>query len=661
MDDPVLANDKYRATLRSTYIDGVDTTLNVTAIPPNLPTIVIVGWNTQYETKFKITGTSGTNSSNYALTGLTKISGYEGNIPENSAVNCLNSEDFFNQYGERMTILQDNVDEAVEDVETIAAGLAPTPFNLLNNGNFINNSLNGYGSTPDDWTNSSANPVQGGVPTLTKQQVIDMLGVADGEIEALYNLNGNFTDLSANGYNLTASGSPTDDNDGLMAQVKKFASASSQYATGAAANVKVTGSQTFVVFVNPTTIGTQQWLMGIAESGGSNIRGFQINTSGKIVFHQDGLTTNTFVTSDVVLEAGKWYMIVGVYDSASSKLKLWINGIKKEVTASGSVNAGTSNNLSIGRLGDFTTNTANAKEQNVMILSVALSDDQVKQLWAHTNYSKLKIRRATSDGFVYQDLPASLVEQYRGKTLSLVGEIYQGVASTVQLSIDDGTEGESDAFATVDAWTQTTVSKVISATARSIRIKVKISDSDGNAWVRFMRLLEGTAIAAFDHSKNDIARFGSLVEMIPTNNGNGYVNLTRRVLHYLRKPLSSAYNNAASTAEQEVTGLRVTLPIIPRKCLVKVYWNAYLTTPAANNTMRIRAGSNTTYLSNSEVGNVYVGAAKTIETFLTVAEVELDLSTENYVVISVQADASPSGLSLSASGFRTSVIVEIYG
>lgn len=94
-----LANDKFRATLRTTYIASpADTTLSVTAIPTNLPTIVTVGWNTIYETVFRITGTSGTNSSNYALTGVTKIKGYSGNLAQNLAVNCLNNEDYFNQY-----------------------------------------------------------------------------------------------------------------------------------------------------------------------------------------------------------------------------------------------------------------------------------------------------------------------------------------------------------------------------------------------------------------------------------------------------------------------------------------------------------------------------------------------------------------------------------
>lgn len=116
--EPALANDKYRANLRSTYVDGVDTTLNVDAIPTNTPTYVTVGWNTIYETVFLITGTSGTNSSNYALTGLTKIKGYSGNLPEALAVNCLNHEEFFNQWADQIA--------AVQEIADAAAGIADT-------------------------------------------------------------------------------------------------------------------------------------------------------------------------------------------------------------------------------------------------------------------------------------------------------------------------------------------------------------------------------------------------------------------------------------------------------------------------------------------------------------------------------------------------------
>lgn len=95
------ANDKYRAQLRSTWISSpADTSLLVTAVPDNVPTIVTVGWNTSLETVFLVTGKSGDSPANYALTGVTRLRGANVNLPENTAVNCLNNEEFFNQYSD---------------------------------------------------------------------------------------------------------------------------------------------------------------------------------------------------------------------------------------------------------------------------------------------------------------------------------------------------------------------------------------------------------------------------------------------------------------------------------------------------------------------------------------------------------------------------------
>jgi hypothetical protein len=111
------ANDKYRATLRSTWIySPADSSLLVTAIPDNYPTIVVVGWGTDLETVFTVTGVSGDSASNYALTGVAVLrgAGLTENLPENTAVNCLNNEEFFNQYE---TIMNELIDE-VNDVST---------------------------------------------------------------------------------------------------------------------------------------------------------------------------------------------------------------------------------------------------------------------------------------------------------------------------------------------------------------------------------------------------------------------------------------------------------------------------------------------------------------------------------------------------------------
>lgn len=95
------ANDKFSALLRSTWIyDPADGSLLTDDVPTNVPTLVVVGWGTEYETVFSVTGKSGTTAADYALTGVTRLRGYEGNLAENLAVNCLNNEEFFNQYSD---------------------------------------------------------------------------------------------------------------------------------------------------------------------------------------------------------------------------------------------------------------------------------------------------------------------------------------------------------------------------------------------------------------------------------------------------------------------------------------------------------------------------------------------------------------------------------
>jgi hypothetical protein len=111
------ANDKYRATLRSTWISSpAATSLAVTSLPTNYPTKVTVGWNTEYETVFDIDGVSGTDASNYTLTGVARVKGANVNIPEGTAVNCLNHEEFFNQYEGMLDDLVTNETNAVNSV-----------------------------------------------------------------------------------------------------------------------------------------------------------------------------------------------------------------------------------------------------------------------------------------------------------------------------------------------------------------------------------------------------------------------------------------------------------------------------------------------------------------------------------------------------------------
>lgn len=85
------ANEKYNSNLSAGYTAG-QTTLSVAETPDNVPTIVTVGFGTDKEATFIAEGKSlGT------LTGVTRLRGYNGNIDANTAITCLNNEEFINQ------------------------------------------------------------------------------------------------------------------------------------------------------------------------------------------------------------------------------------------------------------------------------------------------------------------------------------------------------------------------------------------------------------------------------------------------------------------------------------------------------------------------------------------------------------------------------------
>lgn len=124
---PAQANDKFSAQLRSTWIASpADGDIQVTAIPTNVPTIMTVGWKTDYETVFRVESVSGDNSSNYALTGVTRIKGANVNLPEGLAVNCLNHEEYFNQYGDLIAEVQADVADVVTDTSALTSALDAT-------------------------------------------------------------------------------------------------------------------------------------------------------------------------------------------------------------------------------------------------------------------------------------------------------------------------------------------------------------------------------------------------------------------------------------------------------------------------------------------------------------------------------------------------------
>lgn len=138
------------------------------------------------------------------------------------------------------------------------------------------------------------------------------------------------------------------------------------------------------------------------------------------------------------------------------------------------------------------------------------------------------------------------------------------------------------------------------------------------------------------------------------------VKSTGRLVWSAQTALSPTFTHSASTGEEEVTGLRTSLPVLTGTYTIIATFIGYMSVGTSNNVLRIRAGTSTTYLSNAEKAQIYIGNAKTQETATCKAIFTANLSTQTYIVIGAAADGAASSFSLSSSGNRTSVCIEVY-
>ncbi len=439
------------------------------------------------------------------------------------------------------------LDDAGVETEVGAGGAGFMP-NILENGNFHNVSAGGYGSSnAEDWNNTSANPIQGGYPELTKQQLIDILGITDGDVEGLWNLNGNFTDLSSNGYNLTAVNAPTDYSSSLMALAKHFTASSSQYATNTTVpNLRMAGSQTWFCLFRTNGLSTQR-ILGVSDSTPTNFVSIDIFPNGRMEFNMNGLSGTPFQTR-IRVEANAWNLIVCSYNAPSNYVAVFINGLQTEFGTSGSHPAG-SGGFSIGRRGDYNADFFNGAVQSAGVLSVPVDNNQMKRLWEHFTHSKNKIRRSGTDGYISQSLSMVDVVKYRGKTLTLGAEFYQDTASIESISIVDSSgSNTSTPVATTGSWLEDSVSRVISPTATFINVRLKVSTTNGNVWYRKVRLTESSAIIPYSLSESDWARLGQLINGYPPRDGQGaYHYELNRDYPFTVSPADVSWSNPSTT------------------------------------------------------------------------------------------------------------------
>lgn len=207
---------------------------------------------------------------------------------------------------------------------------------------------------------------------------------SDSSLKGYWPMNGDFTDSSSSGYNLTAVNSPTFVT-GKYGQAGHFVAASSQYANIASAscpNLEISGSQTWTCWIKPNSLANYEVPMG---KGGPNVaqRNLQFGDNSQgLFFTQTGLSTTpqiaynpyTFSTSDFT-------HIAGVYDSSASKVRLYINGSKvNEATASGSTSSA-GYKFSIGQAGEWGAFYMDGAIDDAAIFNRALTDSEILLLF----------------------------------------------------------------------------------------------------------------------------------------------------------------------------------------------------------------------------------------------------------------------------------------
>lgn len=116
----------------------------------------------------------------------------------------------------------------------------------------------------------------------------------------------------------------------------RLVSTSSQYASiadGSQTGLEITGSKTWMTWFKPSSVSLQVLMAKV--SGSSGVQVFFDTTY--VQFYCNGLTTNSTINATISLVANKWYHVAGVYDSANSQLRIYINGVlMNTLTASGS-------------------------------------------------------------------------------------------------------------------------------------------------------------------------------------------------------------------------------------------------------------------------------------------------------------------------------------
>lgn len=201
----------------------------------------------------------------------------------------------------------------------------------------------------------------------------------DANLQGYWRLESDGTDSGTNGYNLTASGTPTHVA-GRFGSAADFELDNSQfYYIDSFANIDVTTSFTMSAWAKPETI-TNTGFVCMADSTLTERKELVMNSAGQYSFVCTGLSTTSTDNSTYKANVGGWDHVCGVYDQSNNKLKLYVNGIlDKNISTSGTPNV-IGNRFAIGKRGDF-NQYYDGVIDDVAIFDRALSDSEVLELY----------------------------------------------------------------------------------------------------------------------------------------------------------------------------------------------------------------------------------------------------------------------------------------
>jgi hypothetical protein len=380
--------------------------------------------------------------------------------------------------------------------------------NLLDNSNFINNSTNGYGALSDGWSETNTSATQGGFPVLDFSSIYDA-----GTLSGLWYLKeASGSAIDENGvYTLTESSAVTSNTQfSLMGKMRTFSGANRFSGTVAAGNVA--GSQTFFAFIRPSSVTGVQHICGYNDGTRNAILYLNGN---KAAFNMTGLTP-TAVAADVPIETGKWYLIIGSYDSGAGELRIFVNGVYKSQAVTGTHVVTTNSVFQIG-----STNSAAPFTGSMNCVGHVNNRgwdiEKMKTMFAITLWSGVKIERTDtiSEISCYQLLGREQMHRFSVRTITFTAEVWQENSSNAKLTIYSIGTGNIDSFTatTTGAWETVTVTTTLPASLSELYFNVRSSSGTvGAIWYRNLRInYGGVPIGAKIYSPNDWIDFPRLL------------------------------------------------------------------------------------------------------------------------------------------------------